>query len=166
MIYLSATLVCGYTQTISPKVQNSSGTRLVSPSYFIDFSLGELSSIREFISSEKYALSTGFFHADIPLVTALYEQKLDAGEYIVISPNPVSNNLTIKAKYNTPGKFEFKIYDIHSKMVFTIDELKINDYFLDKISLNTLAAGTYFLVSSFEGVNGKRKANVLKFLKL
>lgn len=157
----------GHAQSISPWVQNSAGYNAKSASsYILDFSLGELSSINDYYTLEKFNLSTGFFHSHPPLITALFEQKLEAGEYVIIVPNPVSNFLTIKANYHTAGKFRFKIIDINAATLYQSDFIKINGYYIGKLNVNRYTSGTYYLHCLFEGTNGKIKSIALKIIKM
>lgn len=157
----------GHAQSISPWVQNSAGYNTnSSSSYILDFSLGEQTSINDYFVLEKFRLNTGFFHSHYPLVTALLEEKLEAGEYVIIVPNPVSEFLTIKANYHSSGKFRFKIIDINAATLYQSDFIKINGYYVGKLNVNRFTSGIYYLHCLFEGTNGKIKSSTLKIIKM
>jgi hypothetical protein len=166
MIVALAYCKIGVGQSITPWIQNSAGNSTKSSSYFLDFSIGELTSVKDYFSTEKTNLSSGFLHANLPLVTAIYDQKHEVGEYVIIVPNPVSYFLTIKANYQIAGKFRFKIVDINAATIYQSDFIKINGYYFGKINVNRYASGTYYLHCLFEGINGKIKSNTLKIIKI
>ena len=102
-------------QVISPNTLNNGGGYSSS----MEWSIGESVSIANFIASG-YSLNTGGLQPMTSIVTAINEYGPSVfGSQITIGPNPTSNLLHIKARFNQVGTLSFQLIDAKSTIVFT-----------------------------------------------
>ena len=154
-------------QGLSSTVQNTGGQ---SSNSSIDgaliYSIGEMSSIQNFISTNNFQLSTGFLQSFIPLVTGINDLISIPTSAISISPNPASQYIQVQANFNQTGTLQLNLIDMHSKTISQILPVSINGTYQKRLDLDQYASGLYYLKIRFQPSRGLAQQSVFKIIKL
>ena len=151
-----------YAQSITPYTLNNGGGLATS----IDWSMGESVSIAHFTTAN-YILNTGVLQPNTNIVTAINEYGPAVfGNQITIGPNPTSNVLHIKAKFNELGSLSFQLLDAKSFIVFTQEAGTIFSSYDNDILMENYPSGIFYLKVYFKPFNGLAKTGIYKIIKL
>ena len=151
-----------HSQTITPYAINNGGGY----SSTMEWSLGESVSIANFIASG-YSLNTGVLQPMTSIVTAinLYGPAVFGNE-ITIGPNPTSNLLHIKARFNQVGSLSLQLIDAKSTIVFTQEAGTIFSSYDKDILMENYASGVFFMKVYFKPSSGITQTGIYKIIKL
>ena len=151
-----------HSQTITPYAINNGGGY----SSTMEWSMGESVSIANFIASG-YSLNTGVLQPMTSIVTAinLYGPAVFGNE-ITIGPNPTSNLLHIKARFNQVGSLSLQLIDAKSTIVFTQEAGTIFSSYDKDILMENYASGVFFMKVYFKPSSGITQTGIYKIIKL
>ena len=151
-----------FAQTISPFALNNGGGYSSS----MEWNIGESVSITNFIASG-YSLNTGGLQPMTSIVTAINEYGPAVfGTQITIGPNPTSNLLHIKARFNQAGSLSFQLIDAKSSIVFTQEVGTIFSSYDKDILMEDYPSGVFYMKIYFKPSNGTVKTGIYKIIKL
>ena len=151
-----------YSQTITPYAINNGGGYSSS----MEWSLGESVSIANFIASG-YSLNTGVLQPMTSIVTAINEYGPAVfGTQITIGPNPTSNLLHIKARFNQVGSLSLQLIDAKSSIMFTQDAGTIFSTYDKDILMENYPSGIFYMKVYFKPITGIAKTGIYKIIKL
>jgi len=166
LIFLFITFLSNFTeakaQSISPYTFNNGG------GYFstLDWSMGESVSIANFINSG-YSLNTGVLQPMTSIVTAINEfGPAVFGTQITIGPNPTTNLLHIKARFNQAGSLSFQLIDAKSTIIFTQEAGTIFSSYEKDIFMENYPSGVFYMKVFFKLSTGNTKTGIYKIIKL
>ena len=149
-------------QVISPNTLNNGGGYSSS----MEWSIGESVSIANFIASG-YSLNTGGLQPMTSIVTAINEYGPSVfGSQITIGPNPTSNLLHIKARFNQVGTLSFQLIDAKSTIVFTQEAGTIFSSYEKDIFMENYPSGVFYMKVYFKPSTGNAKTGIYKIIKL
>ena len=149
-------------QVISPNTLNNGGGYSSS----MEWSIGESVSIANFIASG-YSLNTGGLQPMTSIVTAINEYGPSVfGSQITIGPNPTSNLLHIKARFNQVGTLSFQLIDAKSTIVFTQEAGTIFSSYEKDIFMENYPSGVIYMKVFFKPSTGITKTGIYKIIKL
>jgi len=149
-------------QVISPNTLNNGGGYSSS----IEWSIGESVSIANFITPN-FLLNTGLLQPLTNVVTSINEYGPAVfGTQITIGPNPTSNLLHIKARFNELGNLSFQLVDAKSAIVFTQEEGTILSSYDKDILMENYPSGIFYIKVIFKPNYGIIKTGVFKIVKL
>jgi len=152
-----------YSQTITPHALNNGGGY---SSNNMEWSIGESVSIANFIASG-YSLNTGVLQPMTSIVTAINEYGPAVfGTQITIGPNPTTNLLHIKARFNQAGSLSFQLIDAKSAIVFTQEAGNIFSSYEKDILMENYPSGVFYMKVYFKPSNGTVKTGIYKIIKL
>jgi len=151
---------------------NANNPVLESPYLFLttsggmEWSVGESVSIAHFIASG-YSLNTGMLQPLTSIVTSINEYgPYVFGTQITIGPNPTSNLLHIKARFNELGSLSFQLIDAKSTIVFTQEVGTIFSTYEKDILMESYPSGIFYMKVYFKPKNGIAKTGIYKIIKL
>jgi len=151
-----------FAQGISPYAMNNGGGY----SSTLDWSMGESVSIANFINSG-YSLNTGVLQPMTSIVTAINEYGPSVfGTQITIGPNPTTNLLHIKARFNQAGSLSFQLIDAKSTIVFTQEAGTIFSSYEKDILMEKYPSGIFYMKVYFKPTTGNAKTGIYKIIKL
>ena len=151
-----------HSQTITPYAINNGGGY----SSTMEWSLGESVSITNFIASG-YSLNTGVLQPMTSIVTAINEYGPSVfGTQITIGPNPTSNLLHIKARFNQVGSLSLQLIDAKSSIMFTQDAGTIFSSYDKDILMENYPSGVFYMKVYFKPSTGSAKTGIYKIIKL
>jgi hypothetical protein len=151
-----------YSQSITPHALNNGGGYSSS----MEWSLGESVSIANFIASG-YSLNTGVLQPLTNIVTAINEYGPAVfGSQITIGPNPTSNLLHIKARFNQVGTLSFQLIDAKSTIVLTQEAGTIFSSYEKDILMENYPSGVFYMKVYFKPSTGIAKTGIYKIIKL
>lgn len=151
-----------YAQSITPHTLNNGGGLGAA----MDWSMGESVSIAHFAASN-YFLNTGVLQPMTSVVTSINEYgPIVFGAQIAIGPNPTSNLLHIKARFNEMGNLSIQLIDAKSAIVFTQDAGTILSIYDKDILMENYPSGVFYLKVFFKPNNGLAKTGIYKIIKL
>jgi len=131
-----------------------------------EWSIGESVSIAYFTSASS-TLNTGVLQPITSLSTGINEYgPVVFGHQITIGPNPTSNLLRIKAKFNESGNLSIQILDSKSTLVLTQNAGLIFSIYDKELILNDLASGIFYARVYFKPLSGIIKTGIYKIVKL
>jgi len=131
-----------------------------------EWSIGESVSIANF-TSNGYILTTGVLQPITSLSTGINEYgPLVFGHQITVGPNPTSNLLRIKTKFNESGNLSFQILDSKSTLFINQDEGLIFSTYNKELMLNDLPSGVFYVRVYFKPMSGKIKTGIYKIVKI
>jgi hypothetical protein len=149
-------------QVISPNTLNNGGGYSSS----MEWSIGESVSIANFIASG-YSLNTGGLQPMTSIVTAINEYGPSVfGTQITIGPNPTSNLLHIKARFNQVGTLSFQLIDAKSTIVFTQEAGTIFSSYEKDVFMENYPSGVFYMKVYFKPSTGNTKTGIYKIIKL
>ena len=149
-------------QSLTPFTINNGGGYSSS----MEWSIGESSSIANFITLG-YSLNTGVLQPMSSIVTAINEYgSVVFGNQIIIGPNPTSNLLNIKARFNQVGNLSIQLIDATSTIVFTHEAGTIFSSYDKTILTENYTSGVLYLKILFKPLIGNTKKGVYKIIKL
>jgi hypothetical protein len=151
-----------YSQTITPHALSNGGGY----SSTMEWNMGESVSIANFLASG-YSLNTGVLQPMTSIVTAINEYGPAVfGTQITIGPNPTSNLLHIKARFNELGNLSFQLIDAKSSIVFTQEAGTIFSSYEKDILMENYPSGVFYMKVYFKPSNGNAKIGIYKIIKL
>jgi hypothetical protein len=166
LIFLFITFLSNFTeakaQAITPYTFNNGG------GYFsaMEWSIGESVSIANFLASG-YSLNTGVLQPMTNIVTAINEYGPALfGTQINIGPNPTTNLLHIKARFNQAGSLSFQLIDAKSTILFTQEAGTIFSTYEKDILLENYPSGIFYMKVYFKPSSGNAKTGIYKIIKL
>ena len=128
--------------------------------------MAESVSIANFIASG-YSLNTGVLQPMTSIVTSINEYGPAVfGNQIMIGPNPTSNLLHIKARFNQVGSLSFQFLDAKSAIVFTQEAGTIFSSYEKDILLEKYPSGIFYMKVNFKPNIGNVKTGIYKIIKL
>ncbi len=149
-------------QTMTPNTINNGGGY----SSTMEWSMGESVSIANFIASG-YSLNTGVLQPMTSIVTAINEYGPAVfGTQITIGPNPTTNLLHIKARFNQVGSLSLQLLDAKSTIVFTQEAGTIFSSYEKDILMENYPSGVFYMKVYFKPSNGIAKTGIYKIIKL
>ena len=132
----------------------------------MEWSMGESVSIANFIASG-YSLNTGVLQPMTSIVTAINEYGPAVfGNQITIGPNPTTNLLHIKARFNELGNLSFQLLDAKSAIVFTQEAGAIFSSYEKDILMENYPSGVFYMKVYFKPITGIAKTGIYKIIKL
>ena len=151
-----------YSQSITPYTLSNGG----GSSATMEWSMGESVSIANFIASG-YSLNTGVLQPMTSIVTAINEYGPAVfGNQITIGPNPTSNLLHIKARFNQVGSLSIQLIDAKSAIVFTQEAGTIFSSYEKDILMENYPSGIFYMKVFFKPITGIAKTGIYKIIKL
>ena len=149
-------------QTMTPNTINNGGGY----SSTMEWCMGESVSIANFLTSG-YSLNTGVLQPNTSIVTAINEYGPAVfGNQITIGPNPTTNLLHIKARFNELGNLSFQLLDAKSAIVFTQEAGAIFSSYEKDILMENYPSGVFYMKVYFKPSNGIAKTGIYKIIKL
>ena len=149
-------------QSITPYTLNNGGGSAAS----MEWSMGESVSIAHFAATN-YFLNTGLLQPMTSFVTAINEYGPNVfGSQITIGPNPTSNLLHIKARFNEMGNLSIQLMDAKLSIVFKHEAGNIFSSFEKDILMDQYASGVYYVKVLFKLTSGISKTGIYKIIKL
>jgi hypothetical protein len=149
-------------QAITPFTLNNGG----GSSSFLEWSLTESVSVASFIAPG-YSLNTGVLQPNTNVVTSINEYGPSVfGSQITIGPNPTSNLLHIKARFNQVGTLSFQLIDAKSTIVFTQEAGTIFSSYDKDILMENYPSGVFYMKVYFKPSTGITKTGIYKIIKL
>ena len=128
--------------------------------------MGESVSIANFLTSG-YSLNTGVLQPNTSIVTAINEYGPAVfGNQITIGPNPTTNLLHIKARFNELGNLSFQLLDAKSAIVFTQEAGAIFSSYEKDILMENYPSGVFYMKVYFKPITGIAKTGIYKIIKL
>jgi hypothetical protein len=132
----------------------------------MEWSMGESVSIANFIASG-YSLNTGVLQPMTSIVTAINEYGPAVfGNQITIGPNPTTNLLHIKARFNELGNLSFQLIDAKSAIVFKQEAGAIFSSYEKDILMENYPSGIFYMKVYFKPITGIAKTGIYKIIKL
>jgi len=151
-----------YSQSITPYTLSNGG----GSSSTTEWSMGESVSIANFIASG-YSLNTGVLQPMTSIVTAINEYGPAVfGTQITIGPNPTTNLLHIKARFNQAGNLTYQLIDAKSAIVFTQETGTIFSSYERYIVMENYPSGIFYMKVYFKPITGNAKIGIYKIIKL
>ena len=151
-----------YSQSITPYTLSNGGGSSIN----MEWSMGESVSIANFIASG-YSLNTGVLQPMTSIVTAINEYGPAVfGTQITIGPNPTSNLLHIKARFNQVGSLSLQLIDAKSSIMFTQDAGTIFSSYDKDILMENYPSGVFYMKVYFKPSTGIAKTGIYKIIKL
>lgn len=149
-------------QTITPFAINNGGGF----SATMEWSMMESVSIANF-TSVGYNLNTGVLQPLTNIITAINEYGPTVfGNQITIGPNPTSNLLHIKARFNQVGNLSFQLLDARSALVYTQEAGTIYSSYEKSIPMEQYPSGVFYMRVYFKPINSSAKTGIYKIVKL
>ena len=151
-----------YAQSITPYTLNNGGGFTTS----MDWSMGETVSIAHF-TTVNYILNTGVLQPNTNIVTAINEYGPAVfGNQITIGPNPTSNLLHFKAKFNEMGNLSIQLIDAKSAIVFMQEAGTILSSYDKDLLMENYPSGVFYMKVYFKPSSGNAKTGIYKIIKL
>lgn len=101
------------------------------------------------------------------MVTAINEFGPSAfGTQITIGPNPTSNLLHIKARFNQAGSLSLQLLDANSIILFTQDAGKIISSYDKDVLMESYPSGVFYMKVYFKSITGNTKTGIYRIIKL
>jgi hypothetical protein len=149
-------------QSITPYALNNGGGYSSS----MEWNIGESVSIANFIASG-YSLNTGVLQPLTSIVTAINEYGPAVfGTQITIGPNPTTNLLHIKTRFNQAGSLSYQLIDAKSTIVFTQEVGAIFSSYDKDILMENYPSGVFYMKIYFKPSTGISKTGIYKIIKL
>jgi len=132
----------------------------------MEWNIGESVSIANFIASG-YSLNTGMLQPLTSIVTAINEYGPAVfGTQITIGPNPTTNLLHIKTRFNQTGSLSYQLIDAKSTIVFTQEVGAIFSSYDKDILMENYPSGVFYMKIYFKPITGIAKTGIYKIIKL
>jgi len=166
LIFLFITFISIFTevkaQSITPYAFNNGGGYASD----MEWSIGESVSISFFIAPG-FIVNTGVLQPMTSIVTAINEYGPAVfGTQITIGPNPTTNLLHIKARFNEAGSLSFQMIDAKSTIVFTREAGTIFSSYEKDIVMGNYPSGVFYMKVYFKPSTGITKTGIYKIIKL
>jgi hypothetical protein len=160
LLFLSTSFLSA--QSITPYALNNGGGYSSS----MELNIGESVSIANFIASG-YHLNTGVLQPMTSIVTSINEYGPAVfGAQITIGPNPTSNLLNIKARFNQVGSLSLQLIDAKSAIIFTQYAGTIFGSYDKDILMENYPSGIFYMKVYFKPITGIDKTGIYKIIKL
>ena len=132
----------------------------------MEWSITESVSVASFIAPG-FSLNTGVLQPNTNVVTSINEYgPLVFGNQIIIGPNPTSNLLHIKARFNQVGSLSIQLIDAKSAIVFTQEAGTIFSSYEKDILMENYPSGIFYMKVFFKPITGIAKTGIYKIIKL
>jgi hypothetical protein len=152
-------------QSISTSVINVGGLHTKAPSFSLDFSIGEQSSITQYTAaSPSLGLTAGFLQAFSPLVTGLTRSPSNQEVTLMLYPNPASDYTILRGVLSAPGQLSFQVLDIQGRLLQSHPQQYFQHAVEKEFCIAELPAGIYFIRLIYAGEEGMQ-AMTLKLIK-
>ena len=152
----------GNAQSITPYILNNGGGSATN----MEWSMGEGVSISSFLSGG-LALNTGVLQPMTNLVTGINEYGPAVfGNQISISPNPATNVLHFKARFNQLGTLSLQLIDSKSTLVYSQEAGTILSSYEKDVFIETFPSGVFYMRVYFKPNNGIAQTGIYKIVKL
>ena len=162
VLFLFVIQESGTAQSITPYILNNGGGSTIN----MEWSMGEGVSISSFLSGG-LALNTGVLQPMTNLVTGINEYGPAVfGNQISISPNPATNVLHFKARFNQVGTLSLQLIDSKSTLVYTQEAGTILSSFEKDVLIETFPPGVFYMRVYFKPNNGLAQTGIYKIVKL
>jgi hypothetical protein len=149
-------------QVITPYTLNNGG----GSSPYMEWSITESVSVASFIAPG-FSLNTGVLQPNTNVVTSINEYgPLVFGNQIIIGPNPTSNLLHIKARFNQVGSLSIQLIDAKSAIVFSQEAGTIISSYEKDILMENYPSGIFYIKVYFKPSTGSAKTGIYKIIKL
>ena len=149
-------------QAITPYTLNNGG----GSSSSLEWSITESVSVSSFIAPG-FSLNTGVLQPNTNVVTSINEYGPSVfGSQIIIGPNPTSNLLHIKARFNQVGSLSLQLIDAKSSIVFTQEAGTIFSSYEKDILMENYPSGIFYMKIYFKPSTGNAKTGIYKIIKL
>ena len=149
-------------QPITPFTLNNGG----GSSPYMEWSITESVSVASFIAPG-FSLNTGVLQPNTNVVTSINEYgPLVFGNQIIIGPNPTSNLLHIKARFNQVGSLSIQLIDAKSAIVFTQEAGTIFSSYEKDVLMENYPSGIFYMKVFFKPITGIAKTGIYKIIKL
>ena len=154
-------------QSITPFTINIAGFTATQNGYQLTVSTGETISITNFKAPNGESLSSGFLQNNPPLVTGIEDLLSRIGDNEVsISPNPTSSITNLITNFAVPGRMQFQILDLGSKIMFRSQAQSAITVKRTEVALTNYPAGVYYILVFFKPNIGNSKTGIYKIIKL
>ena len=161
-LFISSGFSTIHAQAITPYALNNGGGSGAT----MEWSIGESVSIAHFAAAN-YFLNTGVLQPMTSIVTAINEYGPAVfGNQITIGPNPTSNLLHIKARFNQAGNLTYQLIDAKSTIVFTQEAGTIFSSYDKDILMENYPSGIFYMKVYFKPITGIDKTGIYKIIKL
>ena len=151
-----------YSQSITPYTLSNGGGSSIN----MEWSITESVSVASFIAPG-FSLNTGVLQPNTNVVTSINEYgPLVFGNQIIIGPNPTSNLLHIKARFNQVGSLSLQLIDAKSSIMFTQDAGTIFSSYDKDILMENYPSGVFYMKVYFKPSTGSAKTGIYKIIKL
>jgi len=161
-LFISSGFSTIYAQSITPYTLNNGGGSGAT----MEWSIGESVSIAHFAAAN-YFLNTGVLQPMTSIVTAINEYGPAVfGNQITIGPNPTSNLLHIKARFNQAGNLTYQLIDAKSTIVFTQEAGTIFSSYDKDILMENYPSGIFYMKVYLKQRTGIAKKGIKKLIKL
>ena len=149
-------------QSITPHALNNGGGF----SATMEWSMGESASIAHFLTSS-YNLNTGVLQPLTNIVTTINEYGPSVfGNQITIGPNPTTNLLSIKARFNEVGNLSLQLLDAKLALILTNEAGTIFSSYEKNILIGNYPSGVFYMKIYFKPISGAAKTGIYKIIKL
>ena len=161
-LFISSGFSTIHAQAITPYALNNGGGSGAT----MEWSIGESVSIAHFAAAN-YFLNTGVLQPMTSIVTAINEYGPAVfGNQITIGPNPTSNLLHIKARFNQAGNLTYQLIDSKSTIVYTQEAGTIFSSYEKDIGMENYPSGVFYMKVYFKPSTGIAKTGIYKIIKL
>lgn len=149
-------------QSITPYALNNGGGF----SATMDWSMGESASIAHFVTNG-YSLNTGVLQPLTNIVTTINEYGPSVfGNKIAIGPNPATNFIILKARFNEVGNLSLQLLDAKLALIVTHESGTIYSSYEKNLPMSNYPSGVYYLKVYFKPISGAAKTGIYKIIKL
>jgi hypothetical protein len=149
-------------QSITPYTLNNGGGSAAN----MEWSMGESVSIAHFAATN-YFLNSGLLQPMTSVVTAINEYGPTVfGTQITIGPNPTSNLLHIKARFNEMGNLSIHLMDAKLAIMFKHEAGTIFSSYEKDVLMENYPSGVFYMKVYFKPSKGNAKTGIYKIIKL
>jgi hypothetical protein len=156
LLALCISCISVWGQSIAPSILNAAGGSGLAGSVETDWSAAEMTLVSTTPASSSVIVTQGVLQP-VHIGTAVPQQQLTLDE-VQVFPNPASNVLNIRSKFQTSGKLSYTLSDVSGRAI----QLQTADYTAGtqtkELSLQQLAAGSYMLYVQYTDESGQKNA--------
>jgi len=147
-------------QNITPSILNNGGGGGAN----LEWSMNESVSIASFNASS-YFLNTGVLQPTVNIFKYNNENASMLNK-ITVGPNPTSNLINIKLKYEEIGNLSFQLINVKGEILLTEEAGTLYTSYEKNISMEQFPSAPYFIKIYFKPLNQIAKMVVYKIIKL
>lgn len=161
ILLLAAAPLLVKSQSVSSSVISSTGNFTSNANISVSSTAGEMSMVQTF-SSSSVILTQGFQQPD-PQPVSIDNIIITQPGSLSIYPNPATDNVWLGFELNEAGQVAIAIYDVLGQKISDVYNGTYNEgKVTQQVSLNGLAAGSYYLGLSFTAEKSKKTQTVTK----